>query len=200
MGIQIEDGKGSGLLAEVSSENLLRTLSVAGSVAGHISNDDGGVFSTFGTATVASGTIVALFIQNNASSELFVLDRLLVEGIDIGGGTAIPNQGAFFSLGFNRTFSSGGTSLTPVVLNRTSVTIANVSVVGSNPNLAGTFLESHRWYIQANGIAFEMIRPEIDDIILGRSNTLEIRYTSNNTSGTILALAKFIMASHDELP
>lgn len=200
MGITIEDGKGTGVLAAVNDENLLRTLTVAGTLAGHISDDDGTVFSTFGTTTVASGIVVALHVINNDPSLLLLLDRVLVQGVDIGGGTAIPNQGAFFSLGYNRTITSGGTALTPTTLNRTAVTVANVTATGGNPNMAGIFIESHRWYIQANGVAFELIRPEVDDILLGRTNTMEVRYTSNNTSGTVMALCKFIMARENELP
>lgn len=206
MGIQIEDGKGTGILAAVSDENLIRTLSETGPTAGHVSNVAGNTYSVIGTANVVSGIVVALHIVNNDPTLIFALDRCIVEGVSISGAgtpnTPIPNQGAFFSLGYNRTVSSGGTSSVPTTLNRTSVTVANVTAIAGNPNMNATptFVESHRWYIQANGIAFELIRPEVDDIILGRTNTMEIRYTSDNTSGTVIAIAKFIMVSPDDLP
>lgn len=202
MGIQIEDGTGTGILAAVSDENLVRTLSETGVTAGHVSNVAGNTYSVIGTATVVSGIVVALHIVNNDPTLIFALDRCLVQGVSISGGTIIPNQGAFFSLGYNRTVSSGGTSSLPTTLNRTAVTIANVTATAGNPNMNAipTFVESHRWYIQANGVAFELIRPEVDDIILGRTNTMEVRYTSDNTSGTVIATAKFIMVSPDDLP
>lgn len=200
MGIQIEDGKGTGILAQVNGESLLRTLTVAGSLSSHESNDDGTSFTVVGTTTVTSGIVVALHMINNDPTLLLIIDRLTVQGVSIGGGTAIPNQAAFFSLGYNRTVTSGGTTLTPATLNRTSVTVANVTTTGGNPNMTGTFVEGQRWYIQANGVAFDMTVSRDDDIILGRTNTLEVRYTSDNTSGTVVAVMKFIMLKDDEMP
>ena len=200
MGIQIEDGTGTGVLAEVNLENLLRTLTVAGSLSSHESQDDGTAFTVFGTSTVTSGIVVALHIINNDPSLLFVVDRLTVQGVSISGGLTLPSQASFFSLGYNRTVTSGGTTLTPTTLNRTSVTVANITSTAGNPTMSGTFAEGQRWYIQANGVAFDMTVSRDNDIILGRTNTLEVRYTSDNTSGTVLAVMKFIMAKTDEMP
>jgi hypothetical protein len=200
MGIQIEDGKGTGILAEVNLENLLRTLTVSGSLSSHESNDDGTSFTVVGTATVTSGIVVVLHMINNDPSLLFLVDRLTVQGVSISGGVAIPNQTSFFSLGYNRTVTSGGVALTPVTLNRTAVTVANVTTTGGNPNMTGTFVEGQRWYIQANGVAFDMTISRDDDIILGRTNTIEVRYTSDNTSGTVIANMKFIMVKDGEIP
>lgn len=173
---------------------------MAGTLASHLSIDDGTSFTVFGTATVVSGTVVALHMINNDPSLLLVVDHLYVQGVSISGGSALPNQGAFFSLGYNRTVTSGGVVLTPVTLNRTSVTVANITATGSNPNMAGTFVESLRWYIQANGVAFDLTIARDDDIILGRTNTLEVRYTSDNSSGTVLSVMKFLMVTNDEMP
>lgn len=200
MGIQIEDGRGTGVLAAVNDENLLRTLTVAGSFSGHISHDDGTAFTVFGTSTVSSGIVVPLTIVNNDPSLLFVIDRLTIQGVSISGGTAIPTEKAFFSIGYNRTVTSGGISLTPICSNRTSVSVANVTATGGNPNMTGIFVEGQRWYIQGQGIAYDLIISREDDIILGRTNTTEIRYTSDNTSGTVLTTMTFIMARNSEMP
>lgn len=200
MGIQLEDGKGTGILQAVNDEGLARTLTVAGTLSCHASNDDGDTFTVFGTATVASGTVVALFIQNNDPSLLFLLDHLTVQGVSLTGGVALPSANSFFSLGYNRTTTSGGTTLTPVCINRTSVSVANVTALGGNPNMTGTFLEGQRWYIQANGVAFDLAISRDDDIILGRTNTLELRYQSDNSTGLVLANMKFIVRIPEEIP
>jgi hypothetical protein len=207
MGIQLEDGKGTGILQAVNDEGLARTLTVAGSLSGHASNDDGDAFTVFGTANITSGIVVALHIVNNDPELLFLVDRVTVQGIGLSGGvfgsgTPIPSQTAFFSLGYNRTVSTGGSGLNPVCINRTSINIANVTATGFNPtmNATPTFVESQRWYIQANGWAYDLVIPREDDIILGRTNTIEIRYTSDNTSGTVLASMKFIMRNAGEMP
>ena len=196
MGITIEDGKGSGICAEITEDNRLRTMTVANSLTNHIASSmHQNVYSVIGTATVVAGTVVPLFIQNNDPSLELIIDRVLIQGASISGGTAIPNNVAYFSLGYGRTFSAGGADVTPVNTNKTSTKVANVIAKGTNPTLAGTFAESHRWYIEGNGKAFELVNVRTDDIILGRSNTLEIRYTSDNIAGTVLAFVKFIMAT-----
>src|SRR3972149_8600985 len=180
MGLQIEDGTGSGTLVQVS-DNRLRAFAVNVPLTNHISVEatNQTVFTAIGTATVVSGTTVLLHVINNDPSNLLVMDRVVVQGTNLGG---IPTSGTYFSLGYGRTVTSGGTSITPVNLNRTAVNVANVTATASNPNMTGTFVESNRWLVQANGTAFELIHSASDDIILGRANTVEVQLNSN-TSG-----------------
>lgn len=196
MGLQIEDGTGSGTLVQVSN-NRLRAFAVNVSLTNHISldQDNQTVFSTIGTATVVSGTTVLLHIINNDPSNLLVIDRVIVQGTNLGG---VPTSGTYFSLGYGRTVTSGGTALTPVNLNRTATKVANVTATASNPNMTGTFVESHRWLVQGNGQAFEIIPVGTNDIILGRSNTVEIQLNSN-TSGNILTNFKFFMTTPEHM-
>ena len=197
MGLQIEDGTGTGQLVEVS-DNRLRAFAVGVSLTNHISleQDNQTVFTALGTSTVVSGTTVLLHIINNDPSNLLVVDRVVVQSAGLGG--TLPLSGTYFSLGYNRTVTSGGTVLTPVNLNRTATKVANVTATSGNPNMTGTFLESHRWLVQANGVAFELITPESNDILLGRSNTIEVQLNSN-TSGNILTIFKFFMATAEHM-
>ncbi len=197
MGIMIEDGTGSGKLAKVSDERL-RTFSVSSSLTNHISSEQENqtVFTAIGTATVVSGTTVLLHIINNDPSDLLVVDRVMIQAAGLGG--TLPLSGTYFSLGYGRTVTSGGTSITPVNLNRTSTNAADVTATSSNPNMTGTFVESHRWIVQSNGQAFEFINAASDDIILGRSNTVEIQLNSN-TSGNILTVFKFFMTTTEHM-
>lgn len=197
MGIMIEDGTGSGKLAQVSDERL-RTFAVSSSLTNHISagHDNQTVFTAIGTATVVSGTTVLLHVINNDQSNLLVLDRVTVQASGLGG--TLPLSGTYFSLGYGRTVTSGGTAITPVNLNRTATNAANVTATSSNPNMTGTFVESHRWLVQSNGQVFELITPKSDDIMLGRSNTVEVQLNSN-TSGNVLTIFKFFMTTPEHM-
>jgi hypothetical protein len=192
MGIQIEDGTGSGGLVGVTS-NKLRTLSVNIPITFHQSIDEHhqNVYTAIGTATPSSGVVIPFFLQNNDSSLLLVVDRLYVQAVNLTGGTALPNTGAYISLGFGRTYSSGGSAVTPVNQNRTSTNTASVTAYHNNPTLSGTFVEAYRWYAEPSAKTFELIAQKTDDIALGRTNTLEVRYTSDNTGGAILVGIKF---------
>lgn len=196
MGIQIEDGGGSGETAFVD-DNRLRVLAVASSLTNHISIEPANqtVFTVFGTATPVVGIAPVLFVQNNDPTLLMILDRIFVQGVGVGG--ALPLATQFFSLGFGRTFSAGGADVTPVNQNRTASKVTTGLFKTGTPalTLAGTFVESHRWYMQANGVAFEMIVPRANDIILGRANTFEIQFSSANAGGTVLAVAKFFLST-----
>ncbi len=193
---------GSGTLAAIAN-NRIRATVAACALTNHVTLDqsDGGVFTVIGTATITgAGTFYPLFIQNTDPSYLMVIDRLFVEVVGTSGGTAIPNAGDYFSSLFLSTYTSGGTPYTPIVLNRTSTKVANGVFYVANPTLGvGSVVESHRLYPQANGTSYELIPSRLDDIVLGRSNTLAVRYTTATTSGTILSAVTFMMASIDSM-
>jgi hypothetical protein len=163
--------------------------------------NDGGVFTVLGTATITgAASFYPLFIQNTDPSYLMVIDRVFVQVVGATGGTAPPNAGDYFSALLNTT-GSGGTAVTPTNLNRTSTKVANCTALNLNPTVVITSaLESHRWFSQSNGVAYELVPSRLDDMILGRNNTLAIRYTTTNTSGTVLATVTFMMTTTDSLP
>jgi hypothetical protein len=197
MGIQIEDGKGTGILTEVNPENRLRVLSASGSLANNVSVQEGNVYTVIGTSVVTSTQMIPVHVINNDTSLILVLDRIIIQGASLG--PNIPNTSSYFSLGYGRTVTSGGTSLTTINLNRTSTKSASVTATGSNPNMTGTFVESHRSYVQPNASPFELIRADSNDIVLGRSNTLEVQYNSNSTSGAVIVIIKFMMTNPDNM-
>ena len=202
MGLQIEDGTGSGQLVEVS-DNRLRAFAVNVSLTNHLSLEQANqtVFTVVGTAVIVSGTTVVLHVINNDPSDMLVIDRVAVQAIPsiISGPGSAPSSGTYFSLGYGRTVTSGGTVVTPINLNRTATKVANVTATSSNPNMTGTFVESHRWLVQGSGAAFELITPASNDIILGRANTVEIQYNSTITSATMLTIFKFFMTTPEHM-
>lgn len=182
----------------------MRTLALSTSLSSHASADDdeGGTYTVVGTVTPVAGSVTAVFIQNNDTSFVLVLDRVIIQAV-VTGGTVLPNStavhgiagfptGAIFTMGFGRT-GTAGTSVTPTNLNRTSTKIANVTTLVSNPTMAGTFVESHRQFALGSGTPFELLSTRTNDVILGRSNTLEVRYLSDNTGGTVTIVVKFMM-------
>lgn len=138
-----------------------------------------------------------MFIQNTDTTKLLIFDRIFVQVVGI---ASIPGANEYFSMGFGRTFSSGGADVVPVNQNKMSTSAATGLFKTTSPTLIGTYTESHRWYAQGNGVAFETISARANDIILGRSNTLEIRYISAGAVGTALTLAKFYYATREFSP
>lgn len=173
---------------------------MAGSLTSHasIDDEDGGVYTILGTTTPANGTKTILWIQNDSSEFILVPDRVYVEAVGI---TGIPTSSIYISLGFDRTYSSGGTTATPININRTSTKTADVTAKYDGPTLSGTFVESHRWYPDAASAAsFDMIVTRANDMVLGRTDTMEIQVVSNSATGTVLALVKFMMSRQDHMP
>ncbi|MCZ7404284.1 MAG: hypothetical protein O8C67_05045 [Candidatus Methanoperedens sp.] len=198
MGINIEDGKGSGQLAQVES-NRLRVTATDCSLSNHVTldADDGGVYSVVATHTWAgAGTFYPLFIQNTDPNYLMVLEKINVEVVSTSGGTAVPNVGDYFSLLFASVYSAAGTPYTPININRTSTKVANVSAFIANPTLTVTAaVEGNRLHPQANGVTNDLIVTGVNDIVLGRNNTLAIRYITLTTAGTALVNLKFLMVA-----
>jgi len=172
-------------------------LSASGSLANNVSIQEGNVYTVIGTSVITSTQMIPVHIINNDTSLILVVDRIVVQGASLG--LIVPNTSSYFSLGYGRTVTSGGTSLTTVNLNRTSTKSASITALGSNPNMTGTFVESHRSYAQPNATPFELISTRSNDIVLGRSNTLEVQYNSNHISGAILVVIKFMMTDPENM-
>lgn len=192
MGIIIEDGLGSGTSAQVVNDRL-RSLAVASSLSNHISIELETVYTVIGTFAMAgaAATVTPLFIRNDDPNNYLVIDSILVQAVAMTGGTALPNVGAYFSVGFGQTYTSGGTDVVPVNLNRMSTNVANGLFKQGNPTLGGTLTESHRIYPIAGSVLNEPVIIRGDDMILGRSKSLSVRYTSDNTAGTVYVAVKF---------
>ena len=155
------------------------------------------VYTVFGIYTFAgaAAAVYPLFIRNDDPNNLLVIDNITFQAVNLTGGTVLPNAGAYFSIGFAQTYTSGGTDVVPVNANRTSTNVANGLFKQGNPTLAGTLIESYRIYPIASSIISEPVIVRGNDIILGRSKSLSIRYTSDNTAGTLIASIKFFYAT-----
>lgn len=197
MGIIIEDGLGTGECAEVF-DNRLRTFAVQDSLMNHLSADPEHqtVYDAFGTIVITSGVTgvsggVVLFVQNNDPVRFLVVDRIYLQVAQPA--AVLPLQSSYFSVGFGRTFTSGGNVITPVNENRFTTNAAVATVVNSVSllGLTGTFTEALRFYPQG-GPVFEIVPQGNDSIILTRGNSIEVDFNSGLLgSGIALAVMRF---------
>jgi hypothetical protein len=198
MGITIEDGLGSGEMAEVF-DNRLRTFAVQDSLMNHLSvePEHQTVYDAFGTIVIASGITgvsggVVLFVQNNDPVRFLIVDRIYVQIAQPA--AVLPLQSTYISVGFGRTYLSGGNVITPVNENRftTNVAIATVAnSTGAILGLTGTFTEALRYYPQG-GPVFEIVPQAGDSIILTRGNSIEVDLSAGLLgSGVALAVMRF---------
>lgn len=157
------------------------------------------VFDIEGTITLASGVTnvsggVVIFVQNNDPSKFLVVDRIYVQTAQQG--VTLPQTSSYFSVGFGRTYTSGGNTITPVNENRFTTNTALVTAVNSVTLLGvtGTFTESLRSYPDSTGRVFEIVPQGSDGIILTRGNSIEIDINAGIlNSGTAYAAMRFAM-------
>lgn len=189
---------GTGELAEVF-DNRLRTFAVQDSLMNHMSaeTEHQTVYDSFGTIVIASGITgvsggVVLFVQNNDPTRFLVVDRIYVQIAQPA--TVLPLQSSYFSVGFGRTYTSGGNVIAAVNENRFTTNTAVATVVNSTGavlGLTGTFTESMRFYPQS-GPVFEIVPQGSDGIILTRGNSIEVDFNAGLLgSGIALAVMRF---------
>jgi hypothetical protein len=199
MGITIEDGLGTGEMAEVF-DNRLRTFAVQDSLMNHLSvePEHQTVYEAIGTIVIASGVTgvsggVVLFVQNNDPTRFVIIDRIYVQVAQPATGV-LPLTSTYFSIGFGRTYTSGGNVIAAVNENRFTTNAAVATVVNSTGailGLTGTFTEALRFYPQA-GPVFEMVPQAGDSIILTRGNSIEVDFNTGLLgSGIALAVMRF---------
>lgn len=186
-----------GTIAGVTNGGQLRVISESHSLPFHISYTQASVYQFVADATVINGTAVVWHITNTDTNRIMVFAEIDAQVVDAAGGTAIPSANTYFELGFDRTYSSGGTAITPVNQNRTIGKVASATLYDNAPTLAGTFLQTQKWFpsAEAERYTFE----ERDSLILGLNDTLEMRVVSDHTSGTALSHCTFMMIDPAEL-
>lgn len=188
-GFIIADGIGRGYKAKVTKDNLLSTYTVSASLQHVISESKENAYQVIGTATLASGTVVGLFINNTTTKDL-VITYCRHQIIGASGGTSFPNSSNYFSIALNRTYSSGGSVATPVNVNVGSGKSSGVTCYHGNPTLSGTSTDIDRWYTKADG-DMNIFNKE-GALILKPNNTLELSYTGDQTGGLLYTRLSFV--------
>ena len=195
--MKIESGTGNGFYAAVDTENRLRVAAVSLPRQHVVSKKDQKNFQIIGEATAANGTVNVLHIKNGTADQTFTVTYIRVNSIDLAGGTAIPAATEFFEVGGGLEYTSGGTSTTSVNTYLGSSTVSGGTYYESNPTLSGTYKTLDKYFPSGDGQ--EQSYSKEGALIIPPGQTMTIRYTGTNTSGTLYARVSFFVSSVDEL-
>jgi len=116
---QIKDGKGSGYLAEVDSDNHLHTASNSTSRLSFVSRSKAGSYSVYGRRNfTASTTDEGILFMEYLGTKRFFIHRVIVSA------TGVANKVEMF-IAADRT--SGGTAVTPINMNRSAPSVLEMN-------------------------------------------------------------------------
>jgi len=191
MSHMIKDGTGRGFLVKVTSENELSVESVSESIQHHISSVKEQAYQVIGVSTLAASTVVALHVKNTSADKNLVVTYIRHQVVDPSGGTAIPNSSNYFRVALGRTYSAGGSLVTPVNVFGGSGNAAEVTAYSSAPTIVGTADEIDRWYTKAEADMNTFNKEGA--VIVPPNKTMEMSYVGDQTGGIIYARLSFIM-------
>jgi hypothetical protein len=191
----VRDGTGKGYLAKVTIDNQLSVKSESEEIQHHWSIIHEQAYQVIGESNLAAGTVTPIHIRNDSTTKNLVVTFIRHQLIDVSGGTEFPNANNYFKLAFGRTYSSGGTEITPVNVNNGSGKLADVTAY-KGATLTGTAKEIDRWYTKDEG---DMnVFNKAGAVILSPGNTMEISYVGDRTSGIIYSRLSFLMKDRGE--
>jgi hypothetical protein len=161
--VKIEDGGGSGRIAEVNLEQRLNVSAQSNSRSFYISRDFGEAYTWTSSYSAGTGEEV-LYVKNDSTTHQLVIDLVHVGGVLTG----------LFEI-YQVSGTAAGTSLTGVNLNLTSSNTASATALG-NASVTGLTIGNrlylHRTPATTSG-AFELA----DTLILGTTDAIAITYT-----------------------
>lgn len=175
----------------VSNNNQLQVTAESKSLQHYISLEEQNTYQVIGTVTIANATTTVLHLKNDDPDKYMVISYIRAQTIDAASGTALPSAATYFDLGYGRTVTSGGASVTAVNTNALSGKVASITATANGPTMAGSFTELDRWYCDAD--AGSVGYNKEGSLILGLDNTFEVRLTSDHTSGTAYVRVTFMM-------
>jgi len=177
MAEMIKDGTGTGLMARVTDENALKTVTESHELQHHISRDSGLTFQALSVDTgITAKTQTVMHLKNDDPARILVISFIRMQAVT--NTASKPVVGEYFEVGLGRTVVSGGTTTTPVNMNASSGNTASVTATGIDPTMTGTFTAIDRWYNEGNG---ELVYNKQGSIILGLNDTFEVRLVSAGT-------------------
>ena len=188
MAIEIKNHS-NGTTAGVTSEHQIKVRSESHSLQHHISWENEEAYQAISTDTgITAKTQTMMHIKNTSSTKNLVISFIRIQAIT--NTASKPVIGEYFELGLGRTVSSGGTETTPVNVNAISGKVAEATVTGIDPTMAGTFTQIDKWYNEAND---EKIYNKHGSIILGLNDTFEVRLTSTGTGEAVCRVTFMMM-------
>ena len=169
MGFTLDDGKGSGSLAQVNKDNQLVTQSIALTDIEFISKDKGRAFSWSSTLATGGTNVEVIYIKNTSPTRQLIIDEIIV------GATA----NCIWTLFEVTSGTAAGTTITPQNLNLSSGNTAEATSFG---NAAVTGSLSGNTLTYELSLANDSQTLELkDSIILGLNNEIALTASANTT-------------------
>lgn len=191
MGFQIEDGTGKGFRTRVNSRNRMLVTSVNQELQHFISLSDGRSYQIIGDHTLStSGSHTILHVRNTDPERILVISYMRVQ---FPGGDGTIDTNTYFQFGFGTSYSTGGSSVSPVNVNTQSGNSASIVAYDGSPTVTGTFEEIDRWYPDKSMQTFN----KHGSVILGLNDTFEWRLVTDQSSGVAYARVTFMMIDTD---
>lgn len=181
----------NGVLASISSEGQLHTISESLSVEHYISRFKGDAYQVeFIDTGITNTTNSVGFIKNNSTTQNLVVISFKVQTIGLSGGTSLPDDGTYWEFGYGDTYTSDGTLVTPTNSNRARANVADVTAYEGDPTLDSGGLTFDRLYPSAGQ---QVVYEPKGSIILGTNDTMTFNLITDHTSGTAYTQMSFLM-------
>ena len=169
MGLQIEDGRGTGSLVKITNDNRMSVNSKQGRRSYYISRDEGQTYNIIShDATAAAGTFIC-YMQNTSTSLNMFIDLIRVGG----------ENTALWKVWFVTGTAAGGNALTATNLNRSSSNAADVNARGDD-SITGLTTDVEIATMRAPANA-DVDIPFDDTLILGQNDALAVEYDTGTT-------------------
>lgn len=193
----INSGTGNGYSASVNAENRLDTVAVIIPRQHLAAKGFQKAFQLVGEATAASGTVNVLHLRNQTADQAFTVNYVRAAAVDLAGGTAVPNASNYFTLEGGESYASGGTvKASANTYVGSSVTDASTHYEG-NPTLSGSSTVYDKFW--PTGDADEQSYSKEGSLIVPPGEALTIKFTGDNTSGSLYARVSYYVADVGDL-
>ena len=187
MPIQIQNHT-DGTLAGVTPEHQIKSRSESHELQHHVSWLSEEAYQAISVDTgITAATQTLLHVKNTSATKNLVVSFIRFQAITDTANK--PVVGEYFEMGFGRTVDAGGTPAIPVNMNTLSGKVAEATVTGVDPTMAGTFVPIDRWYNENNN---EHKYDKHGSIVLGLNDTFEIRLVSAG-AGEAVCRVTFMM-------
>lgn len=176
MGLKIEDGKGSGISAEVNSKNRLKVDSDTQLTSATVSDEAGLCFNAVSVDSSAAAGEYILYFKNTSTSKKFYVDLIRVGTVNA----------ALFKIATVTGTAAGSSALTPVNLNLTSGKEAEATCRGDGA-ITGLTEDSVIAVTRVSAATSSNI-PFDDTLILGPNDAIAVEYDTGTTGAAEVLL------------
>lgn len=186
--MKIEDGKGTGKLAEVNSENRLLVESISVSEQHNISKEDQESYQVEGEIDIATSEKTILVLTNTSNTKDAVVSFIRIMSI----GAAAASASSYFNVKLGGGYSSGGTTVSPVNVYIDSPKDADVTAYegsGTDIVMSGTPIQIDRNYTANSMQSYN----KEGSIVIPKNSSVSITHLGSTIAGKAYARISFFM-------